>query len=106
MNEKALVKTVTQGVRPMLQPINRCSGSIAGAIIVFFGMAHLVPAIATAPAPPQLVPAKLNGQAVYVLYLTRSSDKVLVRCYPGQQPKVEVQAKADGTKEGTLTCGN
>ncbi|MBD2309129.1 hypothetical protein H6G17_27095 [Chroococcidiopsis sp. FACHB-1243] len=90
----------------MLQSIIRCSRSIVGTIIVFFGMAHLVPAIATAPAPPQLVSAKLNGQAVYVLYLTRSSDKVLVRCYPGQQPKVEVQAKADGTKEGILTCGN
>jgi len=90
----------------MLQYIIRYSVLAMGAIIVFLGIASLVPAIATAPTPPQLVPAKLKGQAVYVLYLTRSSDKVLVRCYPGQQPKVEVQAKADGTKEGTLTCGN
>jgi uncharacterized membrane protein len=106
VNEKALVKTVSQGDRPMLQSISHCSGAIAGAIIIFLGIASLVPAIATAPTPPQLVPAKLKGQAVYVLYLTRSSDKVLVRCYPGQQPKVEVQAKADGTQEGILTCGN
>lgn len=90
----------------MLQSIIRCSGLATGAIIVFFGIASLESAIATAPTPPQLAQAKLKGQVVYVLYLTRSSDKVLVRCYPGQQPEVEVQAKADGTKEGTLTCGN
>ncbi|OWY63974.1 hypothetical protein B7486_49885 [cyanobacterium TDX16] len=90
----------------MLLLINRCWRLAMGATVVFLGIASLVPAIATAPAPPQLVRAKLKGQAVYVLYLTRSSDRVLVRCYPGQQPKVEVQAKADGTKEGTLTCGN
>jgi hypothetical protein len=65
-----------------------------------------VPAIATAPIAPQIIPATLNGQPVYVLNMTRSGDKVLVRCYPGQQPKVVVQAKPNGTKEGTLTCGN
>ncbi len=70
------------------------------------GTAMLLPAIATAPTPPQLVRAKLNGQPVYVLYVTRSSDNVLVRCYPGEQPSVAVRDKADGTKEGTLTCGN
>ena len=97
----------------MVKFLTRCSPLVMGSAIVVLGAA-LVPAInflgskatATAPSPPQLVSAKLNGQSVYVLYMTRSSDKVLVRCYPGQQPKVEVKTKAEGTKEGTLTCGN
>jgi hypothetical protein len=66
----------------------------------------LLPAIATAPMPPQLVKAKLNGQPVHVLYVTRSSDRVIVRCYPGLQPRVAVRDKGDGTKEGNLTCAN
>ncbi len=65
----------------------------------------LVPAIATAPAPPQLVKGTLNGQPIHILYLTRSGDKVLVRCYPGQQPRIQVRTRGDGVKEGTLTCG-
>ena len=68
------------------------------------GMAAWLPAIATAPMPPQLVLSKLNGQPVNILYLTRSRDKVLVRCYPGLKPNVVVKTNADGTKEGTLTC--
>jgi hypothetical protein len=79
---------------------------LLGSTVILFGTAILLPAIATAPMPPNLVRAKLNGQPVYVLYVTRSSDKVLVRCYPGQQPTVAVRSKTDGTKEGTLTCGN
>jgi hypothetical protein len=78
--------------------------SLATAIIL--GMVTLTPAIATAPMAPNLVMAKLNGRPVYVLYVTRSEDKVLVRCYPGQEPKVAVQQKPDGTKEGLLTCQN
>lgn len=78
---------------------------LLGSTVVFAGMSALLPAIATAPMPPKVVLAKLNGQPVYVLYMTRSSDQVLVRCYPGQQPTVAVRDKADGTKEGTLTCG-
>ena len=69
------------------------------------GMAT-VPAIATAPMPPQLVSAKLNGKPIHILYLTRSQDRVLVRCYPGQQPSIVVKAKVGGTKEGTLSCGS
>ncbi|MBW4418468.1 MAG: hypothetical protein KME13_04485 [Myxacorys californica WJT36-NPBG1] len=89
----------------MIQAVKRFSG-LAGSTVVWFGLASLVPAIATAPIAPQISPATLNGQRVYVLNMTRSGDKVLVRCYPGQQPKVAVQAKPNGTKEGTLTCGN
>jgi hypothetical protein len=66
----------------------------------------IMPAIATAPMPPQLVLAKLNGQPIHVLYLTRSQDRVLVRCYPGQQPSIVVRDKVGITREGTLSCGN
>jgi hypothetical protein len=65
-----------------------------------------VPAIATAPMPPQLVLAKLNGQPIHVLYLTRNKDRILVRCYPGQQPSIVVKNQVGGTKEGSLSCGN
>jgi hypothetical protein len=63
-------------------------------------------AIATAPQPPSLVPAKLGGKPVYVLYVTRSEDRVLVRCYPGQTPTLTVKDMAgqQGVKEGTLVC--
>ena len=98
----------------MLKLVTRFSPLVIGSAVVCLGAASLVPAInpfgnranATAPTPPQLAPARLNGQPVYVLYMTRSSDRVLVRCYPGQQPKVAVKTKVDGTKEGTLTCGS
>jgi hypothetical protein len=65
-----------------------------------------VPAIATAPMPPQLVLAKLNGQPIHILYLTRTKDRILVRCYPGLQPSIVVKNQVGGTKEGTLSCGN
>ena len=73
---------------------------------VAIGLTAAIPAIATAPMPPQLVLSKLNGKPVNILYVTRSNDKVLVRCYPGLQPSVVVRKNADGTKEGTLTCKN
>jgi hypothetical protein len=63
-------------------------------------------AIATAPQPPSITPAKLGGKPVYVLYMTRSEDTVLVRCYPGQTPTLTVKDMAGqtGVKEGTLVC--
>lgn len=63
------------------------------------GLGFWVPAWATAPLPPRLVPAILNGNPVHVLYITRSSDTVLVRCYPGFQPALE-----SVNQEGRLTC--
>ncbi len=78
---------------------------VLGGLAVVMGIA-ILPAIATAPMPPELVLAKLNGQPIHVLYLTRTKDRVLVRCYPGQQPSIIVKAKVGGTKEGTLSCGN
>ena len=65
--------------------------------------------VATAAAPPKLVPAKLEGKPVHVLYMTRTEDTVLVRCYPGYQPTIRIQAmgsksSADAPKEGVMTC--
>jgi hypothetical protein len=74
--------------------------------VMVMGMAAVMPAIATAPMPPRLVGAILNGKPIDVLYMTRSGDKVLMRCYPGQQPGLSVREKSDATKEGTLTCGD
>jgi hypothetical protein len=78
---------------------------LLGGMVAVMVMAT-VPAIATAPMHPQLVLAKLNGQPIHVLYLTRNQDRILVRCYPGQQPSIVVKDKVGGTKEGTLSCGN
>jgi hypothetical protein len=88
----------------MLKLVSRFSGLAIGSAVTFLGISSLVPAIATAPAPPQLVPAVLGGKPVYILYMTRSGDRALVRCYPGQQPSLSVQTRTDGVKEGLLTC--
>ena len=85
--------------------IKHFSRLVLGGLAAVLGMAT-VPAIATAPMPPELVSAKLNGKPIHILYLTRSKDRVLVRCYPGQQPSIVVKDKVGGTKEGTLSCGN
>jgi hypothetical protein len=67
-------------------------------------------AIATAPAPPRLVTEILNGEPVSVLYMTRTDDQVLVRCYPGYVPVVSHRAmganpEADTVpQEGVLSC--
>lgn len=65
--------------------------------------------VATAPAPPNLVPAVLGGRPVYVLYVTQSEDTVLIRCYPGYEPTITVRAmgsdpNADTQREGVMTC--
>jgi hypothetical protein len=65
--------------------------------------------IATAPAPPNLVPAVLGGRPVYVLYVTQSENTVLVRCYPGYEPTITLRAmgsnpNANTQKEGIMTC--
>jgi hypothetical protein len=82
------------------------SRSLLGSALISLSAAIMLPAIATAPMPPNLVKARLNGKPIDVLYMTRSGDQVLVRCYPGQQPNVAVSKKADGTMEGLLTCGS
>jgi hypothetical protein len=79
--------------------------SIVGMTLVVVGTIS-IPAIATAPQAPQLVVSKLNGKPIDVLYVTRSSDRVLVRCYPGLKPKIVVRPMSGGTQEGVLTCIN
>ncbi len=62
--------------------------------------------IATAPQPPQLVRAILNGKPIHVLYVTRADDTVLVRCYPTLKPVLELKDRPGqpGEKEGMLVC--
>lgn len=65
--------------------------------------------VATAALPPDLVPAVLGGRPVYVLYVTRAEDTVLIRCYPGYEPTITVRAmgsnpNANTQKEGVMTC--
>lgn len=65
--------------------------------------------VATAPLPPSLVPAVLGGRPVYVLYVTRPEDTVLVRCYPGYEPMITVRAMGSNSnvntqREGVMTC--
>jgi hypothetical protein len=77
--------------------------SLIGMTLLVVGMLS-IPAVATAPAAPNLVVSKVNGKRVNVLYVTRSSDRVLVRCYPGLKPTIVVRRLSGGTKEGVLTC--
>jgi len=86
--------------------VNRFSALAIGSTVAFLGISSLMPAIATAPTPPQLNQAVLGGKPIYVLSMTRSGDRVLVRCYPGQQPKLTIQTRTDGVKEGLMTCGS
>jgi hypothetical protein len=65
--------------------------------------------VATAPLPPSLETAVLGGKPIYVLYVTRTKDTVLVRCYPGYEPTITVRAmgsspNASTQKEGVMTC--
>ncbi|MBD2655550.1 MULTISPECIES: hypothetical protein [Synechocystis] len=65
--------------------------------------------VSTAALPPDLVPAILGGRPVYVLYMTRAEDTVLIRCYPGYEPTIAVRAmgsnpNANTQKEGVMKC--
>ncbi len=81
-------------------------GLLALALTLGFSLGRQPVAIATAVAPPQLVRARLMGQPVSVLYVTRSEDTVLVRCYPGQTPSLSVRPMGgqSGVQEGVLNC--
>ena len=89
----------------MMLAIGKRTQLVLGLTVTASGMV-MMPAIATAPQPPQLVVSRLNGRNVNILYVTRSKDKVLMRCYPGLQPRLIVRQQAAGTKEGILSCGN
>lgn len=72
------------------------------------GLSRVIAAVplATAALPPSLEPAVLNGRPIHVLYVTRSQDTVLVRCYPGFSPQLQVRPMGGnpGQTEGVLTC--
>lgn len=74
--------------------------------ITVVGLSRLAPGLATVAEAPRLVPAILNGSPVSVLYITRSSDTVLARCYPGFEPSLVVRAMGSNAEqmEGVLTC--
>lgn len=73
---------------------------------VLFSVLRADPALSTVAEAPRLVPAILNGSPVSVLYVTRSSDTVLVRCYPGFEPSLTVRTMGGNApqQEGVLTC--
>ena len=75
-----------------------------GSIAMIVGIETLKPAIATAPMSFKLYPAVLNGGPVKVVYMTNSGDKLLIRCYPGQQPNLLVVSMPGGSKEGRVVC--
>lgn len=65
--------------------------------------------IASAATAPSLETAILGGAPISVLYMTRAGDTVLVRCYPGYQPTMEIRSmgsdpNANTQKEGVVTC--
>lgn len=74
--------------------------------MVGLGLLQAAPVLSTVAEAPRLVSAILNGKPVSVLYVTRSGDTVLVRCYPGFEPSMVVQAMGGnaGQNEGVLTC--
>ncbi|MEA5452559.1 hypothetical protein VB780_28560 [Leptolyngbya sp. CCNP1308] len=95
----ALVMVCLQsfGAKPALSEIPNLGSSIQSTLV------------ATAALPPNLVPAVLGGRPVYVLYVTRAEDTVLIRCYPGYEPTITVRAmgsnpNANTQKEGVMTC--
>ncbi len=77
-------------------------------IAVVFSVLNANPALSTVAQAPRLVPAILNGNPVSVLYVTRSSDTVLVRCYPGFEPSLTLRPMGGNQlqSEGVLTCVN
>ncbi|QQE66918.1 hypothetical protein GFS31_36230 [Leptolyngbya sp. BL0902] len=95
-------------IKTLLKPLRLGRWAILGFLALglltalgVVGLGLWVPTWATAPLPPRLVPAILNGNPIHVLYVTRSSDTVLVRCYPGFQPALNLT-----NQEGFLTCVN
>ncbi|MBD2111139.1 MULTISPECIES: hypothetical protein [Cyanophyceae] len=86
--------------------ISICLGIALVTAITVLGSSRLAPVLATVAEAPRLVPAILNGSPVSVLYVTRSSDTVLARCYPGFEPSLTLRAMGSNAEqmEGVLTC--
>lgn len=79
---------------------------VAAMAVIILNLFEVSPALSTVAQAPRLVPAILNGNPVSVLYVTRSSDTVLVRCYPGFEPSMALRPVVGNSPqgEGVLTC--
>jgi hypothetical protein len=79
--------------------------AIAGIVTLLFSLLWSIPALSTAPSPPQLTKVKVNGKTENVLFITRSSDTILVRCYPGFVPNLTIGKKQPNVSTtGYLKC--
>jgi hypothetical protein len=67
--------------------------AIAGIVVLLFYLFWIAPAFSTASSPPQLTKTKVNGKTENILFITRSGDTVLVRCYPGYAPTIKLGKK-------------
>ncbi len=78
---------------------------ISGIVALLVHLFWVVPAFSTAPSPPQLTKIKVNGKTENILFITRSEDTVLVRCYPGFAPTLTVGKKQPNVSTtGYLEC--
>lgn len=81
--------------------------ALVGAVVaIAVSLVWSVPALSTAPKPPQLTKLTVNGKTENVLFITRSGDTVLVRCYPGFAPALTIGKKQPNVATtGYLKCG-
>ncbi len=76
-----------------------------GMLAYLFHLFWIAPAFSTAPSPPQLTKIEINGKTENILFITRSKDTVLVRCYPGLVPTLTVGKKQPNVSTtGYLKC--
>jgi hypothetical protein len=78
------------------------SAGMIGCLLHLFWAA---PVFSTAPSPPQLTKIEIDGKTKNILFITRSNDTVLVRCYPGLAPTLTVGKKQPNVSTtGYLKC--
>jgi len=74
-------------------------------VALLFHQFWMIPSFSTAPSPPELTKIKVNGKTENILFITRSGDTVLVRCYPGLAPTLTVaQKQPNVSTTGYLKC--
>ncbi|MEY2833383.1 MAG: hypothetical protein RLZZ574_2642 [Cyanobacteriota bacterium] len=77
----------------------------AGIVGFLFHLFWLAPVFSTAPSPPQLTKIDINGKTKNILFITRSDDTVLVRCYPSLVPNLTIgQKQPNVSTTGYLKC--
>jgi len=96
----------TSTMRQLFPRVSVMIAVVTALVLVGLSLLRPTPALSTAPQAPYLVPATLNGNPVSVLYVTRSSDTGLARCYFGFEPSLTVRTMGGNAdqKEGVLTC--